>query len=90
MFSANNLNLRCSVIVGGQDMMKQAAELKEIPHVIVATPGRLVHQLTHDQHQLNEYLENLQFLVLDEADRMLNDPTLEEDVKFILNKLDKA
>jgi len=31
------------VITGGVDMMKQAAELNEIPHVIIATPGRLVH-----------------------------------------------
>ena len=54
-----------SVITGGVDMMKQAAELKEIPHIIVATPGRLVHQLKHDQFGLNEYLNNLEFLVLD-------------------------
>jgi ATP-dependent RNA helicase DDX49/DBP8 len=57
-------------------MMKQAAELNEIPHVIIATPGRLVHSLKHDQFGLNEYLNNLEFLVLDEADRMLTDPTI--------------
>lgn len=48
VFSGQNLNLRTSVITGGIDMMKQAAELADIPHVIVATPGRLVHQLKHD------------------------------------------
>ena len=41
-FAAQNLNLRSTVITGGVDLMKQAAELADIPHVIVATPGRLV------------------------------------------------
>lgn len=43
VFSGSNLNLRISVIVGGVDMMRQSKELSEIPHIIVATPGRLVH-----------------------------------------------
>jgi ATP-dependent RNA helicase DDX49/DBP8 len=78
------------VITGGIDMMKQAAELQEIPHIIVATPGRLVHQLKHDQFKLGEYLNNLEFLVLDEADRMLTDPTIQEDLTFILESLEKV
>ena len=57
-------------------MMMQASELSEIPHVVVGTPGRLVHQLKHDQFGFKEYLSNLRFLVLDEADRMLTDPTI--------------
>ena len=36
-------NIRISVITGGVDMMKQSAELNDIPHIVVATPGRLVH-----------------------------------------------
>ena len=75
------------MITGGVDMMKQASELAEIPHVIVATPGRFVQQLKHDQFNLKEYLSNLQFLVLDEADRMLTDPTIQEDLTIILNTL---
>ena len=75
-FAGQNLNLRSTVITGGVDMMKQASELADIPHVIVATPGRLVQQIEHDQFNLKEYLSNLQFLVLDEADRMLTDPTI--------------
>lgn len=38
-------NVRTSVIVGGMDMMAQALELERRPHVIVATPGRLVDHL---------------------------------------------
>jgi len=90
VFTAQNLNLRISVITGGIDMMKQAAELNEIPHIIVATPGRLVHQLKHDQHHLSEYLANLNFLVLDEADRMLTDPTIQDDLTHILKSLDSV
>lgn len=43
VFAGSNLNLRISVIVGGVDMMRQAAELEQIPHIVIATPGRLVH-----------------------------------------------
>ena len=58
-FAGQNLNLRSTVITGGVDLMKQAAELADIPHVIVATPGRLVQQIKHDQFNLKEYLSNL-------------------------------
>jgi len=36
------------VITGGQDMMKQGDELSDIPHIIVATPGRLADLLKND------------------------------------------
>ena len=71
-------------------MMKQGAELNEIPHVIVATPGRLVHSLKHDQFHLKEYLSNLEFLVLDEADRMLTDYTIQEDLTYVLETIQKV
>lgn len=35
------LHLRCSVIVGGMDMLEQAKSLMARPHVVIATPGRL-------------------------------------------------
>jgi len=90
VFSGSNINIRISVITGGVDMMKQSAELNDIPHIVVATPGRLVHQLKYDTHQLNEYLSNLRFLVLDEADRMLTDETIQNDLKFILDAVNKV
>ena len=68
-------------------MMVQASELNDIPHVVMGTPGRLVHQLKHDQFGFREYLSNLQFLVLDEADRMLTDPTIQEDLTHILKEI---
>ena len=39
------LNVRTAVVVGGMDMIAQAIELGNRPHVVVATPGRLVDHL---------------------------------------------
>lgn len=68
-------------------MMKQSQELANIPHIIIATPGRLVHQLIHDQANLVDNLENLQFLVFDEADRLLTDESFQKDLGHITRKL---
>ncbi len=57
--SSNNMNLRISIVVGGVDMMKQAKELADIPHIIIATPGRLASCVENDQSGLVESLENL-------------------------------
>ena len=40
-----HLNVRTAVVVGGMDMMAQAIELERRPHVVVATPGRMVDHL---------------------------------------------
>lgn len=80
------MNLRQAVIVGGMDMMKQATELSRRPHVIVATPGRLVDHLTRSGSKLS--LDRLKFLVLDEADRLL-EPTFADDLEVILSRLPK-
>jgi ATP-dependent RNA helicase DDX49/DBP8 len=40
-----SLNIRTAVIVGGMDMMAQALELVNRPHVVIATPGRIVDHL---------------------------------------------
>jgi ATP-dependent RNA helicase DDX49/DBP8 len=39
------MNIQVAVIVGGMDMMSQALELGNRPHVVIATPGRLVDHL---------------------------------------------
>ena len=49
-FAGTNLNLRVVVITGGIDMLRQSQELNDVPHVIVATPGRFVFSLNHDTH----------------------------------------
>ena len=39
------IGVRCTVIIGGMDMMSQAITLSKKPHIIVATPGRLQDHL---------------------------------------------
>lgn len=55
-------------IAGGVDSMAQAVALAKKPHVIVATPGRLVDHLENTK---GFSLRTVKFLVLDEADRIL-------------------
>jgi ATP-dependent RNA helicase DeaD len=55
-------------VYGGAPIDEQIEHLKRATHVVVATPGRLIDLL--DRKALS--LEDLKFLVLDEADEMLN------------------
>lgn len=64
----SGIGLRCAVIVGGMDMLQQSITLARKPHVIVATPGRLVDHLENTK---GFSLNNLKYLVMDEADRLL-------------------
>lgn len=61
--------MKTAVIVGGMDMMSQALTLAKKPHIIIATPGRLVDHLENTK---GFNLKGLKFLVMDEADRILN------------------
>tara|TARA_R110000737_G_scaffold1598_10_gene4766 strand:- start:14572 stop:15912 length:1341 start_codon:yes stop_codon:yes gene_type:complete len=62
------LPLRSGVIFGGVNMPPQTKMLKSGVDVLVATPGRLIEHL----EQRNLDLSQVQYLVLDEADRMLD------------------
>lgn len=55
------LNLRAAVVVGGIDMMAQALELGNRPHVVVATPGRIVDLLKSTSGEWD--LSRVKFLV---------------------------
>ncbi|EPB77005.1 DEAD/DEAH box helicase, partial [Ancylostoma ceylanicum] len=63
------IGLMVAVIVGGVDMTTQALALAKRPHIIVATPGRLVDHLENTK---GFSLRALKYLVMDEADRILN------------------
>ncbi|MGL1956397.1 MAG: DEAD/DEAH box helicase [Colwellia sp.] len=56
------------LILGGENFNDQVKVLEKDPHFIVATPGRLADHLS----QGNFYLNGLELLILDEADRMLD------------------
>ena len=62
------LDINSTVIFGGVKQMKQVARIKKGVDILVATPGRLLDLV--DQKLL--FLDQVEFLVLDEADRMLD------------------
>jgi ATP-dependent RNA helicase DDX27 len=62
--------LSSTLVVGGsKNLNAQMAELRARPQVVVATPGRL---LDHVTNSAGVSLEDIEFLVLDEADRLLD------------------
>ncbi|EKD13172.1 uncharacterized protein L3040_002974 [Drepanopeziza brunnea f. sp. 'multigermtubi'] len=65
----SKIGVRCAVIVGGMDMVPQAIALGKKPHIIVASPGRL---LDHLENTKGFSLRALKYLVMDEADRLLD------------------
>ena len=71
------------VISGGENKQKEKARLRKGVSVLVATPGRL---LDHLRHTAAFRCDALRWLVLDEADRML-DQGFEEDLNAILAEL---
>jgi len=59
-FSGSGIGVKCAVIVGGMDMMSQALTLAKKPHILIATPGRLVDHLENTK---GFNLSALKFLV---------------------------
>ncbi|GLX86985.1 RNA helicase [Thalassotalea loyana] len=67
LFTANT-PYKAVLILGGENFNDQVKVLEKHPHFLVATPGRLADHL----EQGHFYLEGLELLILDEADRMLD------------------
>lgn len=63
------LRVKACLTIGGMDMTQQACELSNKPHICVATPGRLGALLRGPNPPI---LRNIKYVVLDEADRLLN------------------
>ncbi|KZT44031.1 DEAD-domain-containing protein [Sistotremastrum suecicum HHB10207 ss-3] len=79
----SGMGVRCAIIVGGMPMMDQSIALSKRPHIVVATPGRL-HD--HLENTKGFSLRNLKYLVLDEADRLLDldfGPIIDKILKVI-------
>ncbi|NWG74402.1 MAG: DEAD/DEAH box helicase, partial [Rubrivivax sp.] len=81
---AKYTNLRSTVVFGGIDMKPQTAELKRGVEVLIATPGRLLDHIEAKNCVLNQ----VEYVVLDEADRMLDIGFL-PDLQRILSYLPK-
>src|SRR5436190_2954387 len=78
---ARYTNLRVAVVYGGVGYGKQMDALKRGVDIVVATPGRLLDHIGQRTIQLDQ----IQYLVLDEADRMLDMGFL-PDVKRIVER----
>ncbi len=74
--------IRAVAIYGGDSYKRQLAALKENPHVVVATPGRLLDHCNRRAIRL----DGVRIAVLDEADRML-DMGFAPDVERILKQV---
>jgi ATP-dependent RNA helicase RhlE len=81
---AKYTNLNSAVVFGGMDMKPQTLELKKGIEVLVATPGRLLDHI----EAKNTVLNQVEYVVLDEADRMLDIGFL-PDLQRILSYLPK-
>lgn len=82
---AKHTKLRSAVVFGGVDMKPQVVELKSGVEVLVATPGRLLDHLEAKSTSLGQ----VEYVVLDEADRMLDIGFL-PDLQRILAHLPKT
>jgi superfamily II DNA/RNA helicase len=82
---AKHSQLRVTCVFGGIDMSPQTAELKRGVEVLIATPGRLLDHIQAKNCQLNQ----VEYVVLDEADRMLDIGFL-PDLQRILSYLPKT
>ena len=81
---AKHTLLRSMVVFGGVDIKPQTAELRKGVEVLVATPGRLLDHIEGKSAILNQ----VEYVVLDEADRMLDIGFL-PDLQRILSYLPK-
>ncbi len=79
-----NLNIQSVAIYGGVSMNPQVKALRYGVEIVVACPGRLLDHMT--RHNVN--LSHVEYLVLDEADRMFDMGFL-PDIRRILEKLPK-
>ena len=68
--------IKSGMITGGEDFKVQAAMLRKVPDILIGTPGRMLEQLNAGNLKLND----VEVLILDEADRML-DMGFAEDVQ---------
>ncbi|KAL0436624.1 UNVERIFIED_CONTAM: ATP-dependent RNA helicase DBP2 [Sesamum radiatum] len=81
-FSRSLDYFKTAIVVGGTNMAEQRSELRAGVHIVVATPGRFIDHL----QQGNTSLSRISFVVLDEADRML-DMGFEPQIREVMQNL---
>lgn len=75
-------SIKACLIVGGLSLKQQETELRARPDIIIATPGRLLDHLRNSQ---SVHLDDLDVLVLDEADRLL-EMGFEDEVNELVSR----
>lgn len=78
-FKNKKNSISITAVYGGTSIGEQIRDLKRGTHIVVATPGRLIDLI--ERKAIN--LEKIHYVVLDEADEMLN-MGFKEDIEFIL------
>jgi ATP-dependent RNA helicase RhlB len=79
---SRHLNLKFALVYGGTDYKKQLTQVKSNVDIIIGTPGRVI-----DFYKQNAFtLDNIQVMVLDEADRMF-DLGFIKDIRFLLRRM---
>jgi len=79
-YSKNMRGVRITAVYGGSSISEQIRELRQGAHIIVATPGRLIDLIDRKAVKI----EQVETVVLDEADEMLN-MGFQEDIESILS-----
>lgn len=78
-FKKSSAHISVTAVYGGTSISMQIRDLKRGTHIVVATPGRLIDLI--ERKAIN--LERIHYVVLDEADEMLN-MGFKDDIEFIL------
>ncbi|MFN5375650.1 MAG: DEAD/DEAH box helicase [Chitinophagaceae bacterium] len=78
-FSTKKKSIKTVAVYGGASIGEQIRDLRKGAQIVVATPGRLIDLIERKAINLN----NISYIVLDEADEMLN-MGFREDIEFIL------
>ena len=79
---SQGMNLKVATLYGGQNILLQMGDLRQKANIVVGTPGRILDHIKRKTLVLSKS----QFLVLDEADEMLNVGFV-EDIENIMNAL---
>ncbi|HXL55013.1 MAG TPA: DEAD/DEAH box helicase, partial [Chitinophagaceae bacterium] len=84
LFKKHIRGVHVVAVYGGASIGAQIRDIKKGVQIVVATPGRLIDLL--ERKAIN--LEQIEYVVLDEADEMLN-MGFQEDIEFILQNTPK-
>lgn len=83
-FAAHSLAISIASVCGGIPIKPQIERLKEVTHIVVATPGRLIDLVQRKAVSIKK----LKYLVLDEADEMVS--ALKKDLDVIVQEIPKS